>query len=420
MTESATKISRARNLTEQSIAAYEARRTTRAVTLARKAIAARPGLEDATRLVQVLRGLGETQDAEALAEETVARLEKAAANQPEDANVLGLCGHLMMELDRFDRAEDLLLRANEIDPTDGRPQVLLLHVLLKRGEPDKLLEIWEPFLNETKNQAEHLLLLAKALGHFGFREHGMRVLAAGEPLFAKDREVFETAMANLRGEAGGMSQRDHASELFDQAARSYDENLKAIGNAGPQMIGQMLARLDFKPGADLAILDAGCGTGLCARYLRPYAAMVHGCDVSVNMLNLCKEKHLYDLLTRTDLSTRATYPEGPFDLVACGDVLTYFGDLREVFGNVAAVLRAGGWLLFTVEDATEEAPAAGHVVRPSGRHAHALGYVADTLAASGFSRPKAEFADTLRYEFRQPIQGRVIAAQKLAIFGPAG
>ncbi|RYH10069.1 methyltransferase domain-containing protein [Tropicimonas sp. IMCC6043] len=420
MTDSGAKTSRAHSLTEQSIEAFEERKTTRSIRLARKAAAAGPDLEDSTRLVQLLRGLGETADADELEAKTIARLEKAAADQSDDANVLGLCGHLMMELGRFDRAEDMLLRANEIDPTDGRPQVLLLHVLLKRGEPDKLLEIWEPFLNQTKDQAEHLLLLAKALGHFGYREHGEKVLLAGEALFAKDRDVFETSLANLRGETGEWSQRELATGLFDQAARRYDENLKAIGNAGPQMIGQMLAQLDFAPGADLRILDAGCGTGLCAPYLRPFAASIHGCDVSTKMLDLCKEKQLYDLLTRTDLLTRATYPPGPFDLAVCGDVLTYFGDLTEVFGNLASVLRPGGWLIFTIEDATEAAPPAGHLILSSGRHAHSLSYAADALAASGFTRPKAEFADTLRYEFREPILGRVIAAQRLAIFGPAG
>ena len=72
---------------------------------------------------------------------------------------------------------------------------------------------------------------------------------------------------------------------------------------------------------------------------------------------------------------------------------------------------------FTVEDATEEEAPPGYLLRSSGRHAHAPSHVASALTEAGFTPPKAETRDVLRREFRSPVYGRVVAAQRLALFG---
>lgn len=46
----------------------------------------------------------------------------------------------------------------------------------------------------------------------------------------------------------------------------------------------------------LDILDAGCGTGLCADVLRPYAKSLVGVDLSPQMLALAAKQQIYDQL----------------------------------------------------------------------------------------------------------------------------
>lgn len=407
---------KAHKFLEQAIAAYESGVTNRARKLARRANEAGPDLFDATRLVQLLRALDLEKPAENLADRTVETLVAAAASAAGDGAALAEYGHFLLELNRRDLAEPLLIQAHESGQLDGRAELLLLGVMLERGEVDKLLQIWQRFLDETEDPARHAAVLVKALGHFGHRDRAEEALRRAEPHFAEDRETFEAMLANLRGIADPEQQGTDAARMFDEIADGYDSNLQAIGNAGPAMIGRLLEQIDLPAEGRLEMLDAGCGSGLCAPYLRPYAASIHGCDVSVKMLELCKGKHLYDLLTRTDLNVAATFPQGPFDLVASGDVLVYFGDLHEVIGNIGKVLKPGGWFLFTFEDCSEEAPAAGHVLRTSGRYAHGYNYVCDLLGRAGFSRPTAEFRDVLRHEFGQPVPARAVAARKLAVF----
>ena len=62
--------------------------------------------------------------------------------------------------------------------------------------------------------------------------------------------------------------------------------------------------------AGKAVLDAGCGTGLCAPLLRPHATHLTGCDISVPMLEKAKAKLGYDALLRSDLGAPVTLPPG--------------------------------------------------------------------------------------------------------------
>jgi predicted TPR repeat methyltransferase len=180
----------------------------------------------------------------------------------------------------------------------------------------------------------------------------------------------------------------------------------------PEAIGQLLKAINLPRNKRLSVLDAGCGTGLCAALLRPYARRLHGVDLSNTMLAEAKKKRHYDALSRCDLGSIGTYPAGPFDLIASSDVLVYFGDLAAVLANFASVLRPGGWLLLTVEEA-----ATGWSLAPSGRHKHSLSYLETALRKAGFAKPKHVQTFDLRHEFGQPVRGLGLATQRLALFG---
>jgi Flp pilus assembly protein TadD len=56
------------------------------------------------------------------------------------------------------------------------------------------------------------------------------------------------------------------------------------------------------PAARIAVVDAGCGTGLCAPLLRPWAAHLAGCDLSVGMLQRAEQRGGYDVLHKAELT----------------------------------------------------------------------------------------------------------------------
>src|SRR6185295_19017358 len=74
------------------------------------------------------------------------------------------------------------------------------------------------------------------------------------------------------------------TEVFDGLAGSFDEVLERMEYRAPALLGQAVQRAVGAPRGDLDIVDAGCGTGLLAQPLRPYARRLVGVDLSSKML----------------------------------------------------------------------------------------------------------------------------------------
>jgi predicted TPR repeat methyltransferase len=199
---------------------------------------------------------------------------------------------------------------------------------------------------------------------------------------------------------------------FDRFAETFDDVLGGLEYRAPALVGAALERIDGAPRGELAILDAGCGTGLLAPHLRPYARRLVGVDLSPKMLEKAAKRALYDATVVAELTAFLRTSPQAFDIVASSDTLNYFGDLREVLAAARASLRPGGRLVFTLEHAVrEEEVPAGYRLHPGGRYMHARPYVLATLADAGFEVVAAEPA-ALRREGDAYVDGLVVAARR--------
>jgi predicted TPR repeat methyltransferase len=157
------------------------------------------------------------------------------------------------------------------------------------------------------------------------------------------------------------------------------------------------------------VLDGGCGTGLCAPALKPYAAKLTGVDLSSGMLALARKTGLYDELAEAELTSYLSANKQAFDLVLFADTLCYFGDLAGVITATAGALRAGGTAVFTVERAAGSGALPPYRLHPHGRYSHTETYVRSVLAAAGFSAIEAE-QQILRLEIGRDVAGLMVAA----------
>jgi predicted TPR repeat methyltransferase len=364
----------------------------------------------------LLQKTGDEERAGRVRDGLIAAVEQAVAANPEDEHVLLQACNLYMKLGEREKTLESALRLIELCPQRIDHGMPLINLMLTRGEPDRLVEHWQPILEAVSDDMQHVAVscLVRGLGHFGYRDHALAVLDRVTPATPRTAAECAKLRERLNDTQSDRVRLDEAIADFDVFADYYDNNLAKIGNRGPQLIGEMVALVGWKPEADRDILDAGCGTGLCAPFLRPYARTLHGCDVSIGMLEKAKARNIYDLLTRTDIGTPATYPDATFTDAVSADVLVYFGDLVPPLRNLASVLRPGGWIIFTVEDATEQSPPRGWELYSAGRFRHMPDYVREVLPRAGFTRPRHELRSPLRNEFGLPVAGLCVAAQRLA------
>ena len=222
--------------------------------------------------------------------------------------------------------------------------------------------------------------------------------------------VVQHLLAACEGETPARASDGYVEQVFDAYAASFDASLEKLHYRAPELVAHELERLLGAPRAALAIVDAGCGTGLCGPLLRPWAARLAGCDLSVGMLRRARPRGVYDALHKAELVHYLRTQPGAFDVVVSADTLCYFGDLREVSAAAAQSLKLPGWLVFTVE-AIADGDALPLRLQASGRYAHSALHVRECLAAAGFEQLRVE-AVVPRVECGVDVAGWLVSGRR--------
>jgi predicted TPR repeat methyltransferase len=371
-------------------------------------------MTSACTLSLMMRDLGQIQAADQIRAIVLDALRKAGGSRDESPETLLSRAELFTDLEARDEAEALCRLVVEIAPDEVRGVNALVTFLAFNQRADEARAVAESFCDRIGNEFEVFMYFATIFGHLN--ESGIVIDFLNR---AQERCKTKTQQAQLDylraahgGDAANLDQSGMAVEVFDGFAASYDTLLAKIRNNGPNMIFTCLQEIGLSKTPTRRILDAGCGTGLCAGFLRVYAREIVGVDLSVKMLEKARDKQVYEYLARTDLSKPETYPDGPFDMIVCADVLGYFGALDTVLKNFHTVLAPGGWLLLTVETETNEDMKTGFKLYGSGRYKHLDSYLVDTATKTGFSSPRLLEHARLRNEMSKPVLGTVLAVQK--------
>jgi predicted TPR repeat methyltransferase len=197
---------------------------------------------------------------------------------------------------------------------------------------------------------------------------------------------------------GGAPTPDKAPEayvrqLFDDYADRFDGALlNDLDYRAPALLADALNRV-LGQGGGLAVMDAGCGTGLMAPVLRGVAGRLDGVDLSPAMVAKAKARGLYDSVEVGELTATLSARPGAYDLVVAADVLVYLGDLHAAMKAASGTLKPKGSFAFTVECAEDIAT---YALGPKSRYAHSPTYVRSAAEAAGFTVALAEPAATRR------------------------
>ena len=322
----------------------EAGNTEVALTLLRRAVGLKPGNGHAHN------NLGKALVQAQRLEEALPCFEFACALLPDNLKAQTNRGRTLYKLDRLEEALACFDGVLALMPTD-------VAALIHRSELLIRLSMADPKWREAAVHALH-----QALPH------------------SHDADAIRYALASLgAAETPAASPRGYVERVFDGYADEFDHHLTGtLEYRTPQLIGQALQRAGVPAGAQ--VLDLGCGTGLCAEFLRPLAQHLVGVDLSTKMLDKARERGLYDELVCADIVEHLQGLPSGLDLMVASDVFIYLGDLHPVHASVARVLRPGGLFIYSVESCAE----ADFLLRPSRRYAHASPYLQRLAQQEGF------------------------------------
>jgi predicted TPR repeat methyltransferase len=371
-----------------------------------------------SKIALVVERLGKKELADRLKASILENIRQVKDRLLDPERALMPAAEALSELGQDEEAEALCRQALEIAPSNLTAATGLVTYLTRRDRHDEAWDTAVGFLDRNQqNEFDVAIHFSMVFGYQNQLERAKQLLerATATCKTKPQRAKLEHFMASFGMTNKELDQHGMAVDLFDDFAESYDQQLQILQNNGPSIIFTALEELQLPKTQTWRVMDAGCGTGLCAGFLREYAKELHGVDLSVKMLEVSRNKGQYDFLARTDLSVPETFPEGKFDLIVCADVLVYFGPLRTVLSNFFKALQPGGLLVFTVETLVSEDTKTGFKLLNSARHAHSDEYLLETLKDTGFPNPKLMQHARLRNEMGRPVLGTVVAVQKPAL-----
>lgn len=352
----------------------------------------------------VLNDLGRHGDAAASAEQ-------ALAARPGYADALQALGNALQALDRFAQAVEAYDAALTSAAPARQAEIWCARgaALKKSGDLSRALDSYEHALRLRPDYAMAEHYRANALRALGRREAAIAAYRRARELGA-DPAGIDFALAALgEGELPASAPADYVKGLFDQYAGYFDRHLVGVlGYRTPELLVSMLPAGSDTPFD--AVLDLGCGTGLCAPLLRPLARRLGGLDLSEKMLAKARETCLYDELACADIVAWLDGRQAEWDLVLAADVLVYIGELGTLFERVARALQPGGRFAFSVETLAQESGSA-YAITASNRFAHAPAYVRACAAAAGMTVHEQRDA-VLRQEHGADVAGKLFLLRR--------
>lgn len=421
-------------------------------------------------------------------EQAVECFEKATKCDDSSANYFYNLGLAYRGLNRFEDAIVAYRNAVDRKPNFREAQNNLANTLVGNGDMKGAIECFRDLLTKFPDDAVTHYNLGNVLQDNGeFRESvaSLRQAVKIDPDLASARENLGRALSDVRlydeakevwnewlaHEPGnpiaahmlasltgkGVPSRcndEFVRGTFDVAfADSFDQQLAKLDYRGPQLMQEAVELLDENHRQSVDILDAGCGTGLSAPFLRPLAKRLVGVDLSPDMLVKAGQRQLYDDLVEDELTRFFESRPDAFDLVLCSDTLCYFGDLESALAGAIGCLRDGGYFVFSVErvapasEAETEPPVDDEnqnsnsqdtdgpdtegeakaktactendddianiekfELQPNGRYRHVESYVTACVEQAGFVIQRCEHA-MLRLERGRKVLGLVVTAR---------
>lgn len=380
-----------------------------ALELFAKAVAASPAMSSLhVNLGEACRSLGKLNEAEQA-------YRKALELNANDGYAWGNLGALLQLRNQLDDASNALRRAVQIRPDNSEARMALAQILIVQNRPGEAVQQLDAAAKLAHMPGFPLAKLGKIYARATMPEKARKFLKAALQQDPGDSDGAAVMLATLDGGAAPERASDaHMKKLYAERALSWDQGSEAEhAYRGMLLVEQELRR---HATGKLAILDAGCGTGLVGARIKDLAARLDGVDLSVHMLQRAQQKAVYHGLFAGDLLEFMRQKPASYDAIVAAATLIHFGALDAVFQLAAGALKPGGLFIFTAfpnDDTDTWSLTASRELAEGGCYTHGEGYLRRLAAQSGF-----EVVHLAReiHEYREakPVDGLIVSLRKHA------
>jgi predicted TPR repeat methyltransferase len=341
-------------------------------------------------------------------DEGIELIRRSLEHAPDNAHAWNNLGNVLASDGQEEEAVGAYLRAINLDIEIGQAWQNLGSAIARSGNPKKAIALFSRIIETTPGLVTAYEALGRVLRLIGMKDEAVAVYRRWLEI-EPERATAQHLLAANSGE--GVPERaadSYMVELFDNFSKDFDEKLAKLGYNAPSILAEKL-RARVGASAPLAhVLDAGCGTGLCAPLLRPFCMRLTGVDLSPGMLEKAKARGGYDELVVAELCAFMRQKHAEFDAIVSADTLVYFGALEDAMSAARQCLKPGGWLTFTVENLPQGQE--DHVIQHHGRYAHSEKYIRRCLAGAGFADASIDRV-VLRKEMGKDVQGLAVLAR---------
>lgn len=341
----------------------------------------------------------------------------AIKKRPYSTDAYVIVGNSYIELAKTENAVKYLQKAAELSPNSAWVCNSIANLFQKQGNWKQGIHYaWKTFglKNENVVADDHInfgYALYEAL-EAGHKDLVLKYASGWLKLY-NDNSIVKFICSAIVSEKGvSKTDLEYVTHLFDGFASSFDNILSELDYCVPELIANQLKDcLKTKLFKKRRILDIGCGTGLCVEALRKFFPNeeYYGVDISERMLEVARRKELYIELHQNDVISFLQNDSNIYHAVVAGDVLTYMGDLRELFREVSRVVKFNGYFCFSITKNVHNSN--DYFLTPSGRFVHSISYILKLLKYCGFEIVVQQ-EEFLRHEGQKDIIGYVVLARK--------
>jgi len=340
------------------------------------------------------------------AAEAVRLWRRRIEEEPADYRLHQELGTALYELGRYEEAIGSFLAALRLNANLDEACSKIGCAFAERGMFEPAVMWFERARKINPNATKVLQSYGRALVMVG------RVQQAAEVYDEWAKAEPDNPLANHLSRAAHGSQTTtkasaaYVRRLFDGYAAWFDVSLAKLKYCGPQLVLNSLQRVAQVPAGGWDILDVGCGTGLVGVCLRSFARQLVGVDLSAGMLEVARQRAVYDTLIEADMFDYLRSHPRSFDILTAADVLPYLGEVDEFFRCAAHALKANGVAVVLAEMLNGDEP---YRLNHTGRFSHNAQYLCRAMEDSGFTIAELR-QDAMRHELNRPVPTFVAVA----------